>query len=108
MKKIIIFILSFSFLIISNSFSDNQFLVNLVPGDGYTEASIQINEDDNPDLEILAVRDIDSTEYSNFFTQFSIHTQEINSSDRFITNVGLGYRTLNDDKTSMFLSLIHI
>ena len=66
MKKIIIFILSFSFLIISNSSSDNQFLVNLVPGDGYTEASIQINEDDNPDLEILAVRDIDSTEYSNF------------------------------------------
>ena len=102
MKKIFIFIISFSILIISNASSDNQFLVNLVPGDGYTEASIQINEDDNPDLEILAVRDIDSSEYSNFFTQFSIHTQEINSSDRFITNVGLGYRTLNDDKTSMF------
>ena len=30
MKKIIIFILSFSFLIISNSSSDNQFLVNLL------------------------------------------------------------------------------
>ena len=102
MKKIFIFIISFSILIISNASSDNQFLVNLVPGDGYTEASIQINEDDNPDLEILAVRDIDSSEYSNFFTQFSIHTQEINSSDRLITNVGLGYRALNEDKTSMF------
>ena len=58
MKKIFIFIISFSILIISNASSDNQFLVNLVPGDGYTEASIQINEDDNPDLEILAVRDL--------------------------------------------------
>ena len=96
MKKIFIFIISFSILIISNASSDNQFLINLVPGDGYTEASIQINEDDNPDIEILAVRDIDSSDYSNFFTQFSIHTQEINSSDRLITNVGLG------------LSLIHI
>ena len=26
---------------------------------------IQINEDDNPDIEILAVRDLNSEEYSN-------------------------------------------
>ena len=57
MKKIFIFIISFSILIISNASSDNQFLINLVPGDGYTEASIQINEDGikiigNPEMEI--------------------------------------------------------
>ena len=75
---------------------------SLIPGEGITEASIQINEDDNPDLEILAVRDISETEFTNLFSQISLHTQEINSSDRIITNLGIGYRKLSDDKSSMF------
>jgi len=75
---------------------------NLIPGEGITEASIQINEDDNPDFEILAVRDISSEEFSNLFSQISLHTQEINNSDRIITNLGIGYRKLSDDKSSMF------
>ena len=81
---------------VSNVFS------NLIPGEGITEASIQINEDDNPDLEILAVRDISAKEFSNLFSQISLHTQEINSSDRLITNLGVGFRKLSDDKSSMF------
>lgn len=75
---------------------------NIIPGEGITEASIQINEDDNPDLEILAVRDISSSEFSNLFSQISLHTQEINSSDRLITNLGIGMRKLSDDKSSMY------
>ncbi len=79
----------------------SELFSNLIPGEGVTEASIQINEDDNPDLEILAVRDISADEMSNLFSQFSLHTQEINNDNRFITNVGIGYRALNQDKTSM-------
>ena len=75
---------------------------DIIPGEGITEVSIQVNEDDNPDLEILAVRDISSEEFSNLFSQISLHTQEINGSDRLITNLGIGYRKLSDDKSSMF------
>ncbi len=99
------FTISFFTVFISNqALSENisEIFSNLIPGEGITEASIQINEDDNPDLEILAVRDISSEEFSNLFSQISLHTQEINSSDRLITNLGIGYRKLSDDKSSMF------
>ena len=99
------FILLFLAVFLSNqAFSENvsEIFSNLIPGEGITEASIQINEDDNPDLEILAVRDISSEEFSNLFSQISLHTQEINSTDRLITNLGIGYRKLSDDKSSMF------
>ena len=93
-----------AFFISNNAFSESisEIFSNLIPGEGITEASIQINEDDNPDLEILAVRDISSEEFSNLFSQISLHTQEINTSDRLITNFGIGYRKLNDDKSNMF------
>jgi hypothetical protein len=80
----------------------SSFIGNLIPGEGLTEASIQINEDDNPDIEILAVRDLNSSEYSNTFTQFSLHTQETNGHDRIIGNLGFGYRKLSDDKSNLF------
>ena len=99
------FILLFLAVFLSNqAFSENvsEIFSNLIPGKGITEASIQINEDDNPDLEILAVRDISSEEFSNLFSQISLHTQEINSTDRLITNLGIGYRKLSDDKSNMF------
>ena len=97
------FVYIFFILFFTNSYAKDvsEFFSNLIPGEGLTEASIQINEDDNPDLEILAVRDISADEMSNLFSQFSLHTQEINNDNRFITNVGIGYRALNQDKTSM-------
>ena len=104
MRFFVNFLLLF-FLLIKTSYSDSGNIAgifsNLIPGEGLTEASIQINEDDDPDLEILAVRDISADEMSNLFTQFSLHTQEINNDNRFITNLGIGYRKLNSDKTSM-------
>ena len=106
MKKLfnLLFTILLLFFVSSKAFSENisEIFSNLIPGEGITEASIQINEDDSPDLEILAVRDISSEEFSNLFSQISLHTQEINSSDRLITNLGIGYRQLSDDKTSMF------
>jgi len=35
------------------------------------------------------------------FTQFSLHTQEVNSDNRYIGNLGLGYRVLNSDQSMM-------
>jgi len=48
------------------------------------------------------VRDILSKENSNLFTQFSIHNNEVNGDNRYIGNLGLGYRLLNSDKSMMF------
>ena len=63
-KKLVIIFLFLSFTN-SNAADISNILSNLIPGEGLTEASIQINEDDNPDLEILAVRDINKTNKSN-------------------------------------------
>ena len=97
------FIYIFFILFFTNSYANDvsEFFSNLIPGEGLTEASIQINEDDNPDLEILALRDIESTNNSNLFTQFSFHTQETNGHNRLIGNLGLGYRKLSEDKSNM-------
>ena len=71
MKRIIKFsvVLIFFISIVNKAFAENvsDLFSNLIPGEGITEASIQINQDDNPDLEILAVRDISSEEFTNFF-----------------------------------------
>ena len=100
MLRKIILILFFTSSI-SNAADVSNLFSNLIPGEGLTEASIQINEDDNPDIEILALRDIEASNNSNLFTQFSIHTQETNRNDRLIGNIGIGYRKLSDDKTNM-------
>ena len=50
----------------------------------------------------MGVRDVLSKEKSNLFSQFSIHTQEINKDQRYVGNLGLGYRFLNSDDTFMF------
>ena len=101
MKRLFIYI--FVLLFFSNSYAKDvsEFFSNLIPGEGLTEASIQINEDDNPDIEILALRDIESTNNSNLFTQFSLHTQETNGHNRLIGNIGLGYRKLSHDKSNV-------
>ena len=103
--KLIKFIIATSLLFYSNNLSAeidvSNFFSNLIPGEGHTEASVQINEDDEPDFEILAFRDLSADEKSNLFTQFSFHTQEINDEGRYITNLGIGYRALNEDKTTM-------
>ena len=101
MKKIFVLFLSIFIFSTSNAKDVSEFFSNIITGEGLTEASIQINEKDNPDLEILALREIESTNNSNLFTQFSIHTQETNGHDRLIGNLGFGYRKLSEDKSSM-------
>ena len=101
-KKFLIFLLSFCVFSTTSAKDISELLSNMIPGEGLTEASIQINEDDNPDIEILAVRELNSEEYSNIFTQFSLHSQETNGHDRIIGNLGFGFRKLSDDKSNLF------
>jgi len=79
---------------------------NLIPGEGITETSVELRDNNegngNYQFSILGVRDILSEENNNLFTQFSIHTQEINKDNRIIGNLGVGYRFLNSDQSMMF------
>jgi hypothetical protein len=111
MKKILVLILTFFISSAVNADVTSQALnkvaekiSDLIPGEGITEVSLDYNDgvEDQLNFSILGVRDIEATDNSNFFTQFSLMNQEINSSGRIIGNLGLGYRKLSDDKNFMF------
>ena len=111
MKKILVLILTFFISTAVNADVTSQAfnkvaekISDLIPGEGITEVSLDYNDGDEDQLNfsILGVRDIEATDNSNFFTQFSLMNQEINSSGRIIGNIGLGYRKLSDDKNFMF------
>ncbi|MFL2896071.1 MAG: inverse autotransporter beta domain-containing protein [Candidatus Pelagibacter sp.] len=79
----------------------SEFAAGLMPGEGISEVSISLPEDDDVQIRVLGLRDISSDENSNLFTQFSLGTQEINNKTRYVTNIGLGNRVLNEDKSMM-------
>ena len=76
-----------------------NFISNLIEGEGDTEISIDIRENYKPDFSILAVREIDKTDNGNYFTQFSLFNTEKDNEERIGTNLGIGKRSLSDDKT---------
>ena len=94
---------SMSFASYANELEKNvaKSIAEFIPGEGHTEASIELRDEGNPDFEILAVRDILAQTNSNYFTQFSLHNGEVDSNNRLIGNIGLGYRFLTDDKSTM-------
>ena len=108
MKKYLIAI-----VILVTSFSSNadvldnaagkisEIAADLIPGEGVTEVSIDIENNSEPKFNILAVRDIDKTESTNFFTQISFTNTDVSDNERYIGNVGLGYRFLTEDKSMM-------
>ena len=79
----------------------SKMAADLIPGEGVTEVSIDIEKDSEPSFNILAVRDIDKTENTNFFTQISFSNRDVSSHERYIANIGLGYRFLTEDKSMM-------
>ena len=110
MKKILILILTFFISSAVNADVTSQALnkvaekiSDLIPGEGITEVSLDYNDSDQDQLNfsILGVRDIEATDNSNFFTQFSLMNQEIQGG-RLLGNLGFGYRKLSDDKNFMF------
>jgi hypothetical protein len=85
----------------------SEFTSNLIPGEGYTEASIDFREDHSPDFSILGVREIAPIDDGKFFTQFSLFTTESpngkpSGDDRIIGNLGFGARKLTQDKTILY------
>ena len=116
MKKILIIILTFFISFVANaddkakvlnkvSGKIGQTIASIIPGEGITETSLELrddSDDSNLEFSILGVRDILSKENSNLFTQFSLHTQEVNNDQRIVGNFGLGYRILNSNQSMMF------
>ena len=102
MKKYFLVILSYiSIITASNADAVTDYISNLIPGDGDTELSIDLRENHSADFSILLVRELDSNQSNNTFTQLSLFNTEKNSDDRFVANLGLGKRFLSEDKFSM-------
>ena len=110
MLKILILTLTFFISTVANADVKGQVLSkvsekisNLIPGEGITEVSLDYNDgdDDQINFSILGVRDIEKTNSSNFFTQFSLMNSEVNGTNRIFTNIGLGNRVLTDNKSMM-------
>ena len=116
--KIIKLFLSFVFFAFcfNTSFADNikaqataeftekltEYVTNLIPGEGTTEVSIDMQESSEPVYSILAVRPLKELDKSNLFTQFSFQNTDVAGDERYIFNLGLGKRILNQDETMMF------
>jgi hypothetical protein len=95
---------SLSFFTVSSAKDVSEFFNNFVPGEGLTEAQIDFTDADDGEItfNILMLRNIEKTDTSNFFTQFSIQSQDVGQNDpRYVGNLGLGYRFLNDDNSLM-------
>ena len=105
MKKISIILLSLFIISYSNadevSVKVSDLLSNMIPGDGDTEVSIDLRENNKPDYSILGVREILELDSGNIFTQFSLFNTEQNNSERIIGNLGIGSRKLLNSDTLM-------
>ena len=66
---------------------------------GDTEFSLEFPENGEVNLEFLKFKELDSSENQNSFSQFSLHTQEVNDDTRFILNLGYGQRYISSDKS---------
>ena len=104
MKKVFVFILSLCIFTATSAKDVSEFFSNIVPGEGVTEAKIDLTDatDGEPTINLLMLRDIDKTNRSNLFTQFSLQSQDVGQKDlRYIGNLGFGYRILNEDSSLM-------
>ena len=83
----------------------SSYVSNLIPGEGYTEVSIDLRDDYSPDYSILGVREVVPMNSGTFFTQFSLQNSEADTGDggdeRITTNLGLGVRKLLNNNTFM-------
>ncbi|MBD1162757.1 inverse autotransporter beta domain-containing protein [Pelagibacterales bacterium SAG-MED12] len=77
----------------------SEYVSNLIPGNGHTEVSIDLRENNKPDYSILGVREILELDSGNIFTQFSLFNTEQNNSERIIGNLGIGSRKLLNNDT---------
>ena len=90
-----------SFITASNADAVTDYISNLIPGGGDTELSIDLRENHSADFSILLVRELDSNQSNNTFTQLSLFNTEKDSDERIVANLGFGKRFLSEDKFSM-------
>ena len=79
----------------------SEYTIGLIPGEGHTEASIDLREDSKPDYSILAVRELLKLDSGNIFTQFSLFNTEQANEEKIIGNFGIGSRKLFDNNTML-------
>ena len=77
----------------------SEYISNLIPGEGLTEVSINLRENNKPDFNILGTREIQKIDNGNYFMQFSLFSHEQNNDERYTGNLGFGKRILSNDKT---------
>ena len=116
MKRFIFIIIALSISTIANADVKRQalskasekisdYVMGAIPGEGTTEFDIKLSDKDDNESQfnLLILRDLYKNQASNFFTQVSLHTQDVGVSNlRYIGNFGLGYRILTDDNNFMW------
>ena len=77
-------------------------IASVIGGQGDTEVQFSAKEDNKPQFTIMSVRPISVHPGKDaWFVQLQLSNTQIRSQSRLTTNIGLGYRTLSDNKKSM-------
>ena len=75
---------------------------SVIGGEGDTEVQFIMKESNKPEFSIMTVRPISIHPGKDaWFVQLQLSNTQIRSNSRLTTNIGLGYRTLSDNKKSM-------
>ncbi|MDC0198398.1 inverse autotransporter beta domain-containing protein [Candidatus Thioglobus sp.] len=77
-------------------------IASVIGGQGDTEVQFSAKEDNKPQFTIMTVKPISVHPGKDaWFVQLQLSNTQIRSQSRLTTNIGLGYRTLSDNKKSM-------
>ena len=77
-------------------------IASVIGGQGDTEVQFSAKENNKPEFSIMTVRPISVHPGKDaWFVQLQLSNTQIRSKSRMTTNIGLGYRTLSDNKKSM-------
>jgi len=97
-KKMNKYVSNLSENIVSNL---SESIPELIPGEGLSEVSITLREDNKPDYSFLFVRELNRHHNGNTFLQASAFNTELRNEERLTTNLGIGKRFLSNDKFLM-------
>ena len=79
----------------------SESIPELIPGEGLSEVSITLRENNKPDYSFLFVRELNRHHNGNTFLQASAFNTELRNEERLTTNLGIGKRFLSNDKFLM-------
>jgi len=97
-KKMNKYVSNLSENIVSNL---SESIPELIPGEGLSEVSITLRENNKPDYSFLFVRELNRHHNGNTFLQASAFNTELRNEERLTTNLGIGKRFLSNDKFLM-------